>query len=164
VRGHALALYDGLAGNGVIAGAADDRRLLESAALLHDLGRAVGFDNRHKHARYLILDDGLPGFQRDDVEAIAQIVRYIPKGTPGADTRVELLSGVLRVAEQLERTRARDVDGLAVRVDGQAVTIVADARPGATVGLWAAAHGTHLLAGALGRDVVIVSGESRPRS
>jgi hypothetical protein len=37
-----------------------------------------------------------------------------------------------------------------------AVTLTVDARPGATVGVWAAAHGTDLLAGALGRDVRVV--------
>ena len=66
---------------------------------------ASAYDNRHKHARYLILDEGLPGFTREDMVTVAQIVRYIPKGTPEADTRVELLAGVLRIAEQLERTR-----------------------------------------------------------
>jgi exopolyphosphatase/guanosine-5'-triphosphate,3'-diphosphate pyrophosphatase len=158
VRDHALTLYDGLAGNGVIDGSARDRRLLEAAALLHDLGRTIGFDNRHKHARYLILDDGLPGFSRPAVDTIAQIVRYIPKGSPEADARVELLAGVLRIAEQLERTRACDVDGLSVRADADAVRIVLDARPGATVALWAARHGIDLLTEALGRRVEIRSG------
>ena len=89
--------------------------------------------------------------------AVAQIVRYIPKGTPEADTRVELLAGVLRIAEQLERTRSGDVDGLAVRADDEAVTIEVDAGPDASVGLWAAAHSTELLAGAVARDVRLLS-------
>lgn len=155
VARHALAIYDGLSDEGIIDASPDDRRLLEAAALLHDIGRAIAFDNRHKHARYLILDEGLPGFARDDMHAVAQIVRYIPKGTPEADTRVELLSGVLRVAEQLERTRACDVDGVTVGAEKAGVRIAVDADPGATVALWAAAHGSDLLAGALGRDVLV---------
>ena len=153
VARHAMAIYDGLAKEGVIEASTADRRLLEAAALLHDIGRAIAFDNRHKHARYLILDEGLPGFAREDMHAVAQIVRYIPKGTPEADTRIELLAGVLRVAEQLERTRAQDVDGVSVRTGKDGVEVLVDAQPGATVGLWAAAHGTDLLAGALGCDV-----------
>jgi exopolyphosphatase/guanosine-5'-triphosphate,3'-diphosphate pyrophosphatase len=158
VRDHALALYDGLAEQGVIDASPGDRRLLEAAALLHDIGRSVGFDNRHKHARYLILDEGLPGFDRSATTTIAQIVRYLPKGTPEADTRVELLAGVLRVAEQLERTRSHDVDGLAVMAADDEVRVVVQARPGATVGVWAAAHSTDLLAGALRREVRVLSG------
>jgi len=155
VARHAMAIYDGLAQEEVIDASAEDRRLLEAAALLHDVGRAIAFDNRHKHARYLILDEGLPGFAREDMHAVAQIVRYIPKGTPDADTRVELLSGVLRVAEQLERTRACDVDSVAVRARKDSVQILVEAQPDATVALWAAAHGTDLLAGALGRAVQV---------
>jgi len=155
VAAHALALYDGLAEQDAITASAEDRRLLEAAALLHDIGRGVAYSNRHKHARYLILDEGLPGFARDDMAAIAQIVRYIPKGTPEADTRVELLAGVLRIAEQLERTRSPDVNGLAVRLDDEAVIVLVDAGPNAGVGLWAAAHSTDLLAGALAREVLV---------
>lgn len=158
VAAHALAIYDGLAEECAIDAPAQDRWLLEAAALLHDIGRAVGFDDRHKHARYLIITEGLPGFTRQDMNDVAQIVRYIPKGTPEADTRVELLAGVLRIAEQLERTRAGDVEGVAVRAEGDTVEIAVDLRPGATVGLWAAAQGTDLLAGALGREVVVVRG------
>jgi exopolyphosphatase/guanosine-5'-triphosphate,3'-diphosphate pyrophosphatase len=155
VAGHALALYDGLAEAEAVKPAGDDRRLLEAAALLHDIGRGVAYDNRHKHARYLILDEGLPGFTRGDMQTVAQIVRYIPKGTPEADTRVELLAGLLRVAEQLERTRTPDINGVVVRVEDGAVAILVDAGPDAGVGLWAAAHSTELLAGALGRGVAV---------
>ncbi|MFL5843679.1 MAG: HD domain-containing protein [Solirubrobacteraceae bacterium] len=155
VARHALAIYDGMAEQGVIDGVAEDRRLLEAAALLHDIGRAIAFDNRHKHARYLILDEGLPGFARADMHDVAQIVRYIPKGTPEADTRVELLAGVLRIAEQLERTRSGDVEDLQVSEKAGAVRLRVSARPGATVGIWAASHGTELLADALGRDVEV---------
>jgi exopolyphosphatase/guanosine-5'-triphosphate,3'-diphosphate pyrophosphatase len=158
VARHALAIYDGLVAAEVIEPSAIDRRLLEAAALLHDIGRAIGFDNRHKHARYLILDEGLPGFLREDMEDIAQIVRYIPKGTPEADTRVELLSGVLRIAEQLERTRQGDVEDVSVNATKKAVEIVADAPPTATVGVWSAAASTKLLAHALGRDVRVGTG------
>lgn len=162
-RGHvgrvarwAVELYDGLGAVGAIEPDGEDRALLEAAAMLHDIGRAVGFDQRHKHARYLILSDGLPGFGRAATFDIAEIVRYVPKGTPDAETRVELLAGVLRIAEQLERSRAADVDGLEVAEDGDAVEVRIDARPGASVGLWAAAHAVDLLSDALQRPVRVV--------
>jgi exopolyphosphatase / guanosine-5'-triphosphate,3'-diphosphate pyrophosphatase len=156
VAGHALALYDGLGEARAIAAVEGDRRLLETAALLHDIGRAIGFDNRHKHARYLILEEGLPGFARDDMLTVAQIVRYLPKGTPERDARVELLAGVLRIAEQLERVPAGGVETVAVRADGPSVLVVVSADDEATVSLWAAAHATDLLAEALGRPVQVL--------
>jgi exopolyphosphatase/guanosine-5'-triphosphate,3'-diphosphate pyrophosphatase len=157
VAQHALAIHDGLVAAEAIPSSPNDRRLLEAAAMLHDIGRAIGFDNRHKHARYLILDEGLPGFLRDDMEDIAQIVRYIPKGTPEADTRVELLAGVLRIAEQLERTRGGDVEDVSLQCGKKGVRIHVEAPASATVGVWSAAQATKLLAHALGRDVTVVS-------
>jgi exopolyphosphatase/guanosine-5'-triphosphate,3'-diphosphate pyrophosphatase len=156
VAEHALALYDGLVGAGAIEGDPRDRRLLETAALLHDIGRSVGFDHRHKHARYLILEEGLPGFAREDMLTVAQIVRFIPKGSPERDTPVELLAGVLRIAEQLERVPSGDVKTVAVRADGPAVGILVSAAEEATVALWAASHATDLLTEALGRPVQVL--------
>jgi len=152
----AIALYDGLGEIGAIECDEEDRALLQAAAMLHDIGRAVGFDQRHKHARYLIVSDGLPGFDRDATYDIAEIVRYVPKGTPDAETRVERLAGVLRVAEQLERGRSGDVDGVAVDEDDGKVEILVDAQPGASVGLWAARHAVELLSESLQRDVEVV--------
>ena len=157
VAGHALAIFDGLGSACAVEAGPDDRRLLEAAALLHDIGRAVGFDDRHKHARYLILNEGLPGFTRDDMNDVAQIVRFIPKGTPESDTRVELLAGVLRIAEQLERTRSEDTRAVAVADTAEGVELRVDAREGATVGLWAAAQSTGLLADALSRPVLVTT-------
>jgi exopolyphosphatase/guanosine-5'-triphosphate,3'-diphosphate pyrophosphatase len=156
VAAHALAIFDGLVAAEAIEGGPAQRRLLEAAALLHDIGRTIAFDNRHKHARYLILDEGLPGFAREDMATVAQIVRYIPKGTPDVDdSRVELLAGVLRIAEQLERTRAGDVTGVGVDASDKTLRVLVDAPPDATVALWAAAHGTDLLSEALGREVLV---------
>src|SRR5689334_8812439 len=39
-----------------------ERELLWAAAMLHDIGTAVDYDDHHKHSRYLILNAGLPGF------------------------------------------------------------------------------------------------------
>ena len=38
-----------------------ERELLEAAALLHDIGVAIDYDDHHKHSRYLIFSAGLPG-------------------------------------------------------------------------------------------------------
>ena len=44
---------------------------------------AVGFDERHKHARYLILNEGLPGFTRDDMNDSRADRAVHPQGHAG---------------------------------------------------------------------------------
>ena len=41
----------------------DDRRLLESAAWLQDVGYLINYEKHHKHSYHLILNSRLPGFQ-----------------------------------------------------------------------------------------------------
>src|SRR5688572_19464012 len=79
----ALELWDGLAAAGVHRGDPAERELLWAAAMLHDIGTAVDYDDHHKHSRYLILSAGLPGFSPREVGLIGQAVRYHRKGTPG---------------------------------------------------------------------------------
>ena len=95
---------------------ADERELLWAACLLHDIGTAVDYDDHHKHSRYLILNAGLPGYTQREIALVAQMARYHRKGTPalddieplaakGDDGLVARCSTLLRLAEQLERSR-----------------------------------------------------------
>ncbi len=51
-------------------------QLVEAAALLHDVGMAVDYDDHHKHSSYLILGSGLPGYTPREVALIALMARY----------------------------------------------------------------------------------------
>ena len=97
----------------------DERELLWAAAMLHDVGTAVDYDDHHKHSRYLILNAGLPGFSPRETALIGQTARYHRKGRPGLGEFAPLArkgdealltrcSAVLRVAEQLERAARPD--------------------------------------------------------
>ena len=116
----ALEIWDALADAGRAPGRADERELLWAAAMLHDIGTAVDYDDHHKHSRYLILNAGLPGFSPRETALIGQMARYHRKGQPGLREFAplarkgdeELLArcaAVLRVAEQLERARDQAV-------------------------------------------------------
>ena len=78
----ALGLFDELAAAGLHPGDPMERELLWAAAVLHDIGVTVDYDDHHKHSRYLILNGGLPGFTPREVALIGQAVRYHRKGTP----------------------------------------------------------------------------------
>jgi len=135
----ALELWDALAVAKRHPGNPVERDLLWAAAILHDIGTAVDYDDHHKHSRYLILNAGMPGFSDRETGLIAQLARYHRKGTPSLgfleplmrDGDEELLmrgAALLRVAEQLERARDQAVQEARLEVtDGVAsVRLTAD--------------------------------------
>ena len=90
--------------------------------MLHDIGMSVDYDDHHKHSRYLILNGGLPGFSPIEVAIIAQAARYHRKGMPepgpleplfgpGDAARLDRCAVLLRLAEDLERSRDQLVRG-----------------------------------------------------
>jgi exopolyphosphatase / guanosine-5'-triphosphate,3'-diphosphate pyrophosphatase len=123
-----LGLFDALAEAGLHLGDAEERELLRAAALLHDVGMAVDYDDHHRHSRYLILSAGLPGYNPRETALIAQIARYHRKGEPSFDDLAPLMerrdqaalergAALLRLAESLERSRDQVVQRAEVEVD-----------------------------------------------
>jgi exopolyphosphatase / guanosine-5'-triphosphate,3'-diphosphate pyrophosphatase len=162
----ALGLFDELAAAGLHAGDAGERELLWAAAVLHDIGMTVDYDDHHKHSRYLVLNGGLPGFTPREVALIGQAVRYHRKGMPGlgpfgplmrkGDDAVLLrLSVLLRLAEDLERPRDQLVHAVDAVVEGERVQLRLHAEGDVSVSRWAAARETDLFAAAFGRELVV---------
>jgi len=164
----ALEIWDALAEAGVHAGDADERELLWAAAVLHDVGTAVDYDDHHKHSRYLILNAGLPGFSPRETALIGQAARYHRKGRPGLGEFAPLArrgdepllarcSAVLRLAEQLERARDQTVRHARVVVyDGQ-VELQLQSNADATVSRWAAQRQADLFRRAFGRELTVTA-------
>src|SRR5437588_6267967 len=59
-----------------------DRKLLEFAAILHDIGYFVSAAGHHRHALMMILTEPLTPFTRDEVKIIANVARYHRKALP----------------------------------------------------------------------------------
>ena len=59
-----LQMFDALGEAGLHDLGADERELLWAACMLHDIGVAIDYDDHHRHSHYLILNAGLPGFDR----------------------------------------------------------------------------------------------------
>jgi exopolyphosphatase / guanosine-5'-triphosphate,3'-diphosphate pyrophosphatase len=125
----ALGMFDELARLGLHDGEARERELLWAASMLHDIGMSVDYDDHHKHSRYLILNGGLPGFSPIEVAIIAQAARYHRKGMPdpgplralfgpGDAERLDRCAVLLRLAEDLERSRDQLVRGTHFTVTG----------------------------------------------
>jgi exopolyphosphatase/guanosine-5'-triphosphate,3'-diphosphate pyrophosphatase len=163
-----LQMFDALAEAGLHAGEPESRELLWAACLLHDIGTTVDYDDHHKHSHYLILNAGLPGFSPREVGLVALVARYHRKGEPDVSElgplarkrdgeRVALLSGIIRLAEQLERSRDRSVGAVRLDAANGRVRLVpeAGADPGAGVAIWSARRSADLLASVLDRPVEI---------
>jgi exopolyphosphatase/guanosine-5'-triphosphate,3'-diphosphate pyrophosphatase len=116
-----------------------ERELLEFAALLQDVGRAVSHNKFHKHSYYLIRHGALEGFAPEEVQIIAAIARF-HRGAPpkpsndeieelpsGARDMVIGLAAILRVAGILDRSRGDLMRNLFVLHRGRAIRIYADA-------------------------------------
>lgn len=128
----------------------EDRRLLEAAALLQDVGYLIDYDQHHKHSYHLVLNSRLPGFSPRELELVANLARYHRGSKPKPkhanfnqlpvqdQHRVRLLAAVLRLAGGLDRSHSQTVRDVRVDVDDNLVTIhvVADEMP--EVDLWGA--------------------------
>jgi exopolyphosphatase/guanosine-5'-triphosphate,3'-diphosphate pyrophosphatase len=162
----ALQMYDGLAAAGVLQGDVRERELLAAAGVLHDVGYAVDYDDHHRHSRYLILNAGLPGWSPREVALIAQLARYHRKGSPGFGELAPLMqdgdadrlargAALLRVAEQLERSRDQLVREARLTAADGAVHLALVSDGDTTVSRWAAERHADLFESAFGRRLEI---------
>jgi len=129
----ALTLFDALSAGFNLK--KSDRKLLEAAALLHDVGYFIAYSSHHKHSYHLIRHAELFGFTPRERELIAQIARYHRKSLPKrkhetfqalhADDqqRVEQLGGILRLADGLDRRRNAAVESICCESCGSALTV-----------------------------------------
>jgi exopolyphosphatase/guanosine-5'-triphosphate,3'-diphosphate pyrophosphatase len=164
----ALEMFDELAVLGLHPGDARERELLWAACMLHDIGMSVDYDDHHKHSRYLILSAGLPGFQPQEVAIIAQAARYHRKGMPdpgplralfgpAEQEQLNRCSTLLRLAEDLERSRDQLVRGTSVSMQDGEVELRLRAQGPSVVARWAAAREGELFERAFGRGLRVAA-------
>jgi exopolyphosphatase/guanosine-5'-triphosphate,3'-diphosphate pyrophosphatase len=142
-----LQMFDSLVEGGLIEPSDGERELLWAAAMLHDVGMTISYDDHHKHSRYLIVSAELPGFDPRERALIGQISRYHRKGDPklgemapvgrsGDEQLVARCSVILRLAEHLERGRDQSVRKVRLRANGQGVDLHLDAAGDLTLPRW----------------------------
>src|SRR5664280_137442 len=145
----ALGMFDELARLGLHPGDGRERELLWAACMLHDIGMSIDYDDHHKHSRYLILNGGLAGFAPVETAIIAQSARYHRKGMPvpgpmaalfgeGDADRLYRLAALLRLAEDLERSRDQLVRGSSIALEDDTVKLRLIADGESAVPRWAA--------------------------
>jgi exopolyphosphatase/guanosine-5'-triphosphate,3'-diphosphate pyrophosphatase len=164
----ALGMFDELARLGLHDGDPLERELLWAASMLHDIGMSIDYDDHHKHSRYLILNGGLPGFAPVETAIIAQSARYHRKGMPapgpmgalfgpGDAERLDRLAVLLRLAEDLERSRDQLVRGTSIDLRDGEVELRLIAEGEAAVPRWAAGRERQLFARAFHRELSVAA-------
>ena len=131
----ALALFDGL--RALHGFGPEERRLLEIAGRLHDIGWSrVVTGKHHKLSGDMIQELDIPGIDKQERFLCALIARYHTKALPDESRHhqfaslkprrrelIEWLAGILRVADALDCTHANAVKRLTCDVGGKSITI-----------------------------------------
>jgi exopolyphosphatase/guanosine-5'-triphosphate,3'-diphosphate pyrophosphatase len=165
VRRIALLLFDELR---PLHGLPDSARpLLEAAALLHDVGKAISDSRHHKHSYYLLSNANIAGLADREREIVACIARYHDRSPPNTDHAgmrglelperrlVRKLATLLRVADSLDCSHHQTVLRLDARCSREAVTLKLKTRTHADLELWDSSHEAPLFKRVFGRKLLV---------
>src|SRR5262245_5686006 len=127
-----------------------EREWLEYAAILHDVGVHISYEQHHKHSYYLIKNGDLRGFEPEEIDIIALAARYHRQATPkrkhdvfgGLPRRtrrvVRTLAAILRLAESLDRSHSQSIAGIELHDRGEDDLLQVRTTGDAELELWAA--------------------------
>ncbi len=148
VAGLALQLFDVL---GFLHGLEPlYRELLEYASLLHNIGTFISISSHHKHSQYIILNGELRGFSPSEIEVMGHVARYHRKSPPSEKhlaysqlrpkhkRAVDVLSGILRLANGLERGHRRNILSIEAIARGEGVLLRLKSLYEPDIEIWAA--------------------------
>jgi exopolyphosphatase/guanosine-5'-triphosphate,3'-diphosphate pyrophosphatase len=151
------------------------RRILEAAALLHDVGRAKKDSGHHKISCKMIQKHAPPlGWTSDEMLWTALIARYHSGAEPRADQadfstllpdereNVSWLAAVLRLADALDANHKGRITGISVESVHPAVMLRADGYVHDVESAGIIARKKHLLETLCGRAVIVQPMDATP--
>ena len=135
-----------------------DRKLLQYAAILHDIGYHIAHNNHHRHGLYLIKNSELPGFTGDEIAMMAAIVRYHRGSLPGRATdarsrrehedyyalerkqrtKVRGLASILQIADGLDRSHNQSIGNVRCEIIDRLAIFIAEPVGECELELWSA--------------------------
>ncbi|MDR5589104.1 Ppx/GppA phosphatase family protein [Christiangramia sp. SM2212] len=155
-----------------------DRELLEYAALMHDIGYYISYRKHHKHALYLIIHSDLRGFTEDEINIMANVARYHRRSFPKKKhflykklekplrKKVKKLSGLLRVADGLDRSHYQNVEQLEIENHEDKVHFYLSTMGDPELEIWGAQQKSKLFQKVTGKklEIYAVNKNERERS
>ncbi len=163
----AAELFDSAKKLGVHRYGTEERELLGFAALLHDVGAFLSYDNQHEHTWYLISSADLLGFNRTEIGIIAALAFFSRKGFPkrghpklegldeGSQNVVRFLTAFLRIADSLDRSRQGLVDHARLVKGRDGLVLRIKARGDVTTDAWGVRYNHAAIEKLLGRRVTV---------
>lgn len=126
----------------------DTRNLLSNAAILHDIGELVNYNNHHVLSQVMIENSDMVGFDMDELHSMGLMVRFHHKKFPNA--KDPLLSGLtpiqsqsirmcsmfLRIADVIDRHRNSVVTSLRTTVEYGRFKLIMETSGDAEIELW----------------------------
>lgn len=146
---------------------AADRRMLLSAAILHDIGIFIGHKKHHKHSLYIISQSEVPEFTQREIDIIANVARYHRKGVPAVHhetftrlasedrERVVKLASLLRLADALDREHLQAVRTIKATAGKGKLVLEVDAEGDLLLEKWALRRKGGLFTDTFGLEVEI---------
>ncbi|HVG21588.1 MAG TPA: Ppx/GppA phosphatase family protein [Blastocatellia bacterium] len=136
----------------------DERKLLQYAALLHDIGYHIAHNNHHRHGLYLIKNSEMPGFTGSEIATLSTLVRYhrgsMPKKSRDSRSRKEhedfysleraerstllRLAAILQIADGLDRSHRQEVSDVGCQLQGASVTFTVECEGECDLEMWSA--------------------------
>lgn len=144
-----------------------DRELLEYASLLHDIGYHISHKKHHKHSLYIIQNSDLKGFKEEEIQIMAHVARYHRRSTPKArhelysrlssetQQKIKKLSGILRVADGLDRSHFQNVKDIHVKMKSNKCVIYLDTQIDPSLEIWGANRKKELFEEMMGKSLKI---------
>jgi exopolyphosphatase/guanosine-5'-triphosphate,3'-diphosphate pyrophosphatase len=112
-----------------------ERMMLETAAILHDIGMFIKGSGHHKHGQYIVANSEIFGLHREELDIIANVVRY-HRSDPPAQGDIEYITlqredrilvlkmaSLLRVADALDRGHTQQIKNITVERRSETVMI-----------------------------------------
>jgi exopolyphosphatase / guanosine-5'-triphosphate,3'-diphosphate pyrophosphatase len=144
-----------------------DRLLLQTAALLHDIGIYVSLRGHHKHSQYILSASQIFGLASDETAVVANIARYHRRSLPQRShlpflaldeperMRVNKLAALLRVANALDAEHLQKVRDVRLDRGGQTWVLELNGTGDITMEQVAATARADLFVEVFGRELVI---------
>jgi exopolyphosphatase/guanosine-5'-triphosphate,3'-diphosphate pyrophosphatase len=111
------------------------RMILETAAILHDIGTYIKASGHNRHGQYIISNSEIFGLPRDELDIIATVIRY-HRGDSPTNSDIEYISlqrdermlvlkmaSILRIADALDRGHSQQIKKLTVEHRAETIAL-----------------------------------------
>jgi exopolyphosphatase/guanosine-5'-triphosphate,3'-diphosphate pyrophosphatase len=114
------------------------RVMLETAAILHDIGTYIKASGHNKHGQYIVNNSEIFGLYQDELNIIANVIRY-HRGEPPSQSDIDYMTlqreerilvlkmaSILRVADALDRGHSQQIKKITVERRPETVVLHID--------------------------------------